>query len=100
MPHAIPEELLATTPPSVQALSLAGSGPSLRPCASSRALTCPTVAPGPTRTRSPSTAARRELAVEAEVAEGVETEVGEQHLALDVVEPGERDRTDDGPIER
>ena len=36
----MPLELLATTPPTVQAVSLAGSGPSLRPCRASRALTC------------------------------------------------------------
>ena len=53
VPHAIPLELFATTPPIVQAISLAGSGPSLRPWRSSRALTCRTVAPGPTRTRWP-----------------------------------------------
>ena len=32
VPQAMPDELFATTPPSVQAPSLAGSGPSLRPC--------------------------------------------------------------------
>ena len=50
----MPDELFATTPPSVQAPSLAGSGPSLRPWAARRALTCRIVAPGPTRTRAPS----------------------------------------------
>ena len=54
MPHAMPLELLATTPPIVQADSLAGSGPSLRPYPASRALTARTVAPGCTRTRAPS----------------------------------------------
>ena len=49
----MPDELFATTPPSVQAPSLAGSGPSLRPWAARRALTCRTVAPGPTRTLAP-----------------------------------------------
>src|SRR4051795_6613127 len=41
----MPLELLATTPPIVQADSLAGSGPSLRPYRASRALTARTVAP-------------------------------------------------------
>ena len=54
VPQAIPLLLLLTTPPRVQAISLAGSGPSLRPCRASRALTARTVAPGPTRTRIPS----------------------------------------------
>lgn len=54
VPHAIPEELFATTPPSVHAVSLAGSGPSSRPCGASRALTWRTVTPGCTRTRAPS----------------------------------------------
>ena len=57
----MPDELFATTPPSVHAPSLAGSGPSLRPYAARRALTWRIVAPGPTRTRapSPSTSTRR-----------------------------------------
>ncbi len=54
VPQAMPLELLATTPPIVQADSLAGSGPSLRPYRASRVLTARTVAPGWTRTRAPS----------------------------------------------
>ncbi len=50
----MPEELLATTPPTVQATSLAGSGPSLRPNRARRVLTARMVAPGWTRTRAPS----------------------------------------------
>ena len=63
VPQAIPLELFATTPPMVQALSLAGSGPSLRPHRASRRFTWRTVAPGPTRTRSPlsSTSMSRKL---------------------------------------
>ena len=45
----MPEELFATTPPRVQATSLAGSGPSIRPYRARRVLTERTVAPGPTR---------------------------------------------------
>ena len=41
------------TPPTVQAISLAGSGPSRRPYGASRALTIRTVTPGWTRTRRP-----------------------------------------------
>ena len=54
IPQAMPEELLATTPPMVQAISLAGSGPSAVPCRRSRALTLRSTAPGPQRTRAPS----------------------------------------------
>ena len=46
MPQLIPLELLATTPPIVQADSLAGSGPSMRPKGRSAALTARTVVPG------------------------------------------------------
>ena len=53
VPQAMPLELLAMTPPMVQAISLAGSGPSLRPCRARWALTLRTVAPGCTRTRAP-----------------------------------------------
>ena len=53
VPHAIPLELFATTPPIVQAISLAGSGPSLRPYLANAIFTCFTVAPGCTRTRAP-----------------------------------------------
>ena len=49
-----PLELLATTPPMVQAISLAGSGPSLRPCRGQAGVDLRTVAPGCTRTRAPS----------------------------------------------
>ena len=54
MPQAIPLELLAITPPMVQAISLAGSGPSFLPKRASRAFTARTVAPGSTRTWAPS----------------------------------------------
>ena len=53
VPQVMPLELLATTPPIVQADSLAGSGPSLRPYGASRALTWRSTAPGCTRTRAP-----------------------------------------------
>ena len=53
MPQHIPLELLATTPPIVQATSLAGSGPSLRLKRASEVLTARTVAPGLTETTSP-----------------------------------------------
>ena len=46
VPHAIPLELFATTPPIVQAISLAGSGPSFRPYFAKAIFTCFTVAPG------------------------------------------------------
>ena len=61
MPHAMPLELFATTPPIVHATSLAGSGPRRWPWRASRALTCRTVAPGWARTRVPpsSTSMRR-----------------------------------------
>jgi hypothetical protein len=49
----MPLELLATTPPIVQATSLAGSGPSLRLNLASDVLTARTVAPGLTETTSP-----------------------------------------------
>nr|GID89670.1 hypothetical protein Ade03nite_85940 [Actinoplanes derwentensis] len=54
VPQSIPEELFATTPPTVQAISLAGSGPSLRPYRKSLVLTCRTVAPGCAETVAPS----------------------------------------------
>ena len=54
VPQAMPDELLATTPPMVQAPSLAGSGPNLRPYGASRAFSARTVTPGWTRTRAPS----------------------------------------------
>jgi len=41
------------TPPIVQAISHAGSGPSFVPCRARRALTARSVAPGPVRTRLP-----------------------------------------------
>ncbi len=53
VPQAMPLELFATTPPIVQAASLAGSGPRRWPCRASRALTWRTVAPGWARTRRP-----------------------------------------------
>ncbi len=53
VPHVMPLELLAMTPPMVQADSLAGSGPSRRPYGASRRLTWRRTAPGPTRTRRP-----------------------------------------------
>ncbi|PSK61667.1 hypothetical protein B0E53_06430 [Micromonospora sp. MH33] len=59
VPQVIPLELLATTPPTVQADSLAGSGPSLRPYGASRALTCRSTTPGCTRTRRPSSRTSR-----------------------------------------
>jgi hypothetical protein len=49
----MPLELLATTPPIVQATSLAGSGPSLRLKRASEVLTARTVAPGLIETCSP-----------------------------------------------
>ena len=52
--RSCPEELLATTPPTVQADSLAGSGPSLRPYRPRRRFTWRRVTPGWTRTRAPS----------------------------------------------
>ncbi len=53
VPDDMPDELFATTPPIVHAISLAGSGPSRRPCRSRCALTSRSVAPGTQRTRSP-----------------------------------------------
>ncbi len=50
----MPDELLATTPPTVQAASLAGSGPSRRWYGASAAFTRRTTAPGSARTRAPS----------------------------------------------
>ena len=46
VPHAMPLELLATTPPMVQAISLAGSGPSFLPYFAKARFTCFTVDPG------------------------------------------------------
>ncbi len=53
VPDDMPDELFATTPPIVHAISLAGSGPRRRPCRSRCALTSRSVAPGSQRTRSP-----------------------------------------------
>ena len=55
VPQHIPLELFATTPPIVQAISLAGSGPSLRLCRANAPFTARIVAPGLTRTDFPST---------------------------------------------
>ena len=54
MPQHMPLELLAMTPPIVQAEMLAGSGPSLRAYGASARLTRPAIVPGSTRTRRPS----------------------------------------------
>lgn len=54
VPAVIPEALLATTPPIVQAIALAGSGPSSRPCRARAALARTTVVPGRMRARAPS----------------------------------------------
>ncbi|RPK36204.1 hypothetical protein EES39_32145 [Streptomyces sp. ADI92-24] len=53
VPAVIPEALLATTPPIVQAIALAGSGPSSRPCRARVALARMIVVPGRMRARAP-----------------------------------------------
>ena len=54
VPAVMPEALLATTPPTVQAMALAGSGPSSRPYRASVALARTIVVPGRIRARAPS----------------------------------------------
>ncbi len=53
VPAVMPEALLATTPPIVQAIALAGSGPRTRPYGASAALARTTVVPGRMRARAP-----------------------------------------------
>ncbi len=54
VPAVMPEALLATTPPTVQAMALAGSGPSSLPYRARVVLARSTVVPGPIRARAPS----------------------------------------------
>ncbi len=54
VPAVMPEALLATTPPRVQAMALAGSGPRTRPWRARAALARATVVPGRIRARRPS----------------------------------------------
>ncbi len=54
VPAVMPEALLATTPPTVQAMALAGSGPSTRPCRASVVLARRIVVPGAILARRPS----------------------------------------------
>ncbi len=54
VPAVMPEALLATTPPTVQAMALAGSGPRTLPYRARVALARMTVVPGRMRARAPS----------------------------------------------
>ena len=54
MPHLIPPELLATTPPMFAISVEAGSGPSLRPWGARTRLAWPRIIPGPIEARAPS----------------------------------------------
>lgn len=57
VPAVMPEALLATTPPTVQAMALAGSGPRILPYRARVALARTTVVPGRMRARAPSSRA-------------------------------------------
>ena len=56
-PQRIPPELLAITPPTVAKSTLAGSGPSRRPYGARIRFAWPTIVPGRTLTRAPSSSA-------------------------------------------
>ena len=58
MPHRIPPELLATTPPTQAMLVEAGSGPRRRLRRASNRLACPRTTPGCARRRAPSSSTR------------------------------------------
>ena len=51
MPQHMPDELLAMTPPIVQAAALAGSGPSRQPCGASARFARERIVPGRARNR-------------------------------------------------
>ncbi|GLX48729.1 hypothetical protein Shyhy01_16790 [Streptomyces hygroscopicus subsp. hygroscopicus] len=53
VPALIPHALLATTPPMVATLALAGSGPMIRPCRADVILERRTVVPGAIRAQGP-----------------------------------------------